>query len=277
MRVYRDPLVHFLALGVLLFFSYYWLNPEQGDSIIEVSDETIARLEQKWEILWNRNPTEKELQGLVEAYTREEILSREALAMGLDRDDPVIRRRLAQKVDFLLDEMSDLENPNDDELMEFYLNNPDHFSIGPFLSFYHIYLNPEKYSEPAAMGSKLLQTLRTGAVVPEHAGDYGDPFFNGAGFHHRSKSQINRIFGKGFAESLIGLRLNEWSGPVQSGLGTHLIFLSHVEPLSLPEFESIRTTVTQHYLNERRRLAKDNAYKELKRRYRVRVIGTEQI
>ncbi|MCY3751926.1 MAG: peptidylprolyl isomerase, partial [Gammaproteobacteria bacterium] len=221
MRVYRDPLAHFLVLGVLLFFSYYWLNPEQGNSIIEVSEGTIARLEQKWEILWNRKPTEKELRGLVEAYTREEILSREALAMGLDRDDPVIRRRLAQKVDFLLDDISDLGQPDDDKLMEYYLNNPDQFSIGPFFSFYHVYLNPEKYADPADTVSKLLQTLRAGAVLPKHAGDYGDPFFNGDSFHHQSKSQINRIFGKGFAETVVGLRLNEWSDPVQSGLGLH--------------------------------------------------------
>ena len=95
MKIFHDSLVHFLLLGVLLFFGYNWLNPEHEKSVIEIGPALVAQIEQKWALQWGRGPTEQELQDLIETHVREQVLSREAIAMGLDRDDPVIRRRLA--------------------------------------------------------------------------------------------------------------------------------------------------------------------------------------
>ena len=275
MKIFHDSLVHFLLLGVLLFFGYNWLNPEHEKSVIEIGPALVAQIEQKWALQWGRGPTEQELQDLIETHVREQVLSREAIAMGLDRDDPVIRRRLAQKVDFLIDDVSNLEQLDNASLSEYFQNNLELFTSEPLYSFHHVYINPDKHHGKDDFIKDLLNQLQSKAITSSDAKNYGDPFITGISFTRQSRSRINRVFGKGFAEALSGLELKQWSGPVSSGYGLHLIFLEDYQAPLQAEFDDVLEEVKKHYLWVRRQALKEKAYQELRQRYQVNVIGKD--
>jgi len=273
MKVLRDPLLHFLVLGVLLFLIYDWVNPEQKKSVIEISPALISQIEQRWLLQWGRKSTEQELDGLIETHIREQVLSREAAAMELDRDDVIIRRRLVQKLDFLLDDISELEEADESELLEYYRRNSDLFKTEALFSFQHVYINPDKHVKKEKYVKDLLTQLKDEETDTKEIKNYGDLFVGGIKFTRQSLSQVNRIFGRGFAESLIALNLHEWSKPIQSGYGFHLIYPSFHQAPMLPEFSDIHEQVGKHYLHKRRQELKEKAYQQLRQRYEVKRIA----
>jgi len=175
-RLIREPLVHFLAIGALLFLAYSLMNPDAGgddERLIIVDDAVVERLEQGFTRQWRRPPDENELSGLIQEHLREEILYREALAMGLDQDDTIIRRRLAQKMEFLAEDLATAVAPTEEELRAFYAERSDEFAEPARLSFTHVFLNPDKRGASTATDAELMlaELQAAGTVDPGERGD----------------------------------------------------------------------------------------------------------
>lgn len=269
MKILRDPLLHFCVLGLLLFVVYDQLNPGNDEAVIEVSPARIVQIKRLWQLQWQRQPTDKEIDQQIESYIREQVLSREAIAMGLDKNDLVIRRRLMQKVDFLLDDVEAVEAVDEAEVRAFYQDNLLQFRSEAMFSFHHVYINPEKHANPVAELSVLLKQFRKQPVDLNKLAEYGDNFSSGSVFSRQSRSQVNRIFGSGFAESVSELALQKWVGPITSGYGQHLLLLTDYQPPAQPHFEQVSEQVEESYRWQRRQDLKQQAYQKLRQRYRV--------
>ena len=176
----REPLLHFLLIGAALFVIYHWLNPSAANSDtsrrIELTNDDIRQLEISWTAQWQRPPTPEEMRNLVEDKVRQEILYREGLALGLDRDDTIVKRRLAQKMEFLADDVSALRDPSLDELKKWYAKNGSQFSLPSRITFRHLYFSPDKRGAQARdAAASALEKL--GQKMPIHRPNgLGDPF-----------------------------------------------------------------------------------------------------
>ena len=200
---------------------------------------------------------------------REEVLYREALAMGLDRDDSVVRRRMAQKLEFLSQDLVD-ENPSESELRGFFEEDSERFAEPVRLSFRHVYLNPDRRGDALqADADLLLAQLRDGSAGPVE--DLGDTFLLPLEFTDRRQDEIAGLFGEPFAAEVGALPTGEWQGPVGSGYGLHVVLLEERVDARIPEFGAVRDEVRTEYLAERRRRAEAEVYEELRSRYRIEI------
>lgn len=267
----KEPLLHFLLIGAALFALFYQVaDPASvSDSRIVISEADIDRMITLFERKLQRLPTQQELNGQIEAHIREEILYREALAMGLDQDDTIVRRRMAQKVEFMFNDLADAAEPTDDELQAFLDANNDRFIEPARTSFVHVYLNADKRGDSIeAEAQRLLQTLDSNLDQTDSA-TTGDPFMFGYGFENQSTHQVSRMFGRDFAKALATLAADSWQGPVASGYGLHLVYIKDRSDAWLPPLTEIRESVLYELLAERRQRANQAFYQALRERYDV--------
>ena len=267
--VLREPLLHFLLLGGLLFV-LYGLSPapdQTDDRQIRVTAAQIEQLAAQFSRTWMRPPTEEELAGLIERHIRGEVFYREALAMGLDQDDPYVRNRLGQKLEFLLDDLSAETVPSDDALAQYLDEHAERFREPARITFRQIYLNPERHPQPATEAARLLERLRAGA---DPAG-LGDVSLFGQAFDDLTQPGVARQFGQAFAEALLELEPGQWHGPVRSGLGAHLVLVTDRQPARLPTLAEVRPQLLRDWQEERRREQKEQAYARLRQRYEILV------
>ncbi len=246
--VLREPLVHFLLIGVALFAIYGVVNDRMSgdpDSKVVVSAGRIEQLENIFAKTWQRPPTAAELKGLINDFVLEEIYYRQAVAMGIDRDDTVIRRRLRQKLEFLTDDMAAASIPADEELAAYLAANSDAFRRDSTYTFEQVYLNPDQ-PDIELETSEQLAALRAGN---ESRGDAG---LLPADFEATPARAVDGSFGLGFSESLDALPVGEWQGPIESGLGLHLIRIELLVEGSLPDLADIRSVVEREWANEKR-------------------------
>jgi hypothetical protein len=270
-RWLKEPLLHFLLIGAALFALFYQVADPAivSDSRIIISEADIDRMITLFERKLQRLPTQQELNGLIEAQIREEILYREALAMGLDQDDTIVRRRMAQKVEFMFNDLADAAEPTDDELQAFLDANSDRFIEPARTSFVHVYLNADKRGDSIeAEAQRLLQTLDSNLDQTDSA-TTGDPFMFGYGFENQSEHQVSRMFGRDFAKALATLAADSWQGPVASGYGLHLVYIKDRSDAWLPPLAEIRESVLYELLAERRQQANQAFYRALRERYDV--------
>ena len=272
-KLLRDPLLHFLLLGGLLFVIYFTVNPA-GDSTagnqIRVTTGDIDRFKQIFQKQWQRPPSQEELQGLIRAHLKEEILYREALAMGLEKDDTIVRRRLAQKVEFLITDVTVPSEVDDKELMAFYEKNAERYTRAVKLSFQHIYFNPDQRGErtldEANATLQTLQSTKAGTAIPD---DLGDRFMLPLQYQQKFTGDIARDFGREFADQLATLTPGSWQGPIKSGYGVHLIYISEREAASVTPFAEVRERVKNDYLFELRQTRNEQVLDKLKARYEI--------
>ena len=271
-RLLRDPLVHFLAIGALLFGLYRIGNNETGSKESHRIDITAGDIEQIRAIFVRqrqRPPTEEELKGLINARVYEEVLYREALAMGLDRDDTIVRRRLAQKFEFLTDDLSDPGNPSDAELAAFFKEQRDRYQVPGRLSFVHVYFSAGKRGKRAEQDAKNgLARLHSGpsaAVV----GQMGDAFLLEHAYKNIALDEIDKIFGTGFGAELAKIPLRQWNGPIPSGYGMHLVKVDGHETSRASMLNTVREQVKRDWLDAKRHQIKEAALKKLRERYEV--------
>ena len=172
-QLWREPLIHFLALGAALFLWYGVGGGGSGtQNRIVVSAGQIDQMVEIWRKTWQRPPTPREVEGLIEDFIREEVLFREAMAMGLDQDDTIIRRRLRQKIEFLAEDLTQTANPTDEQLQQFLVENPESFHVESRVSFRHIYFSRDRRGEAVASDAQeSLDRLRAGF----DPGELGDP------------------------------------------------------------------------------------------------------
>jgi peptidyl-prolyl cis-trans isomerase C len=271
----HEPLVHFLLIGFALFAAYSLFTPSTAlpsSSRIELTQEDLNQLQVTWMAQWKRLPTPDEMRGLVENRVQQEILYREALAMGLEQNDEIIKRRLAQKMEFLAEDISSIREPQKEELKAWFGNNSARFAMPGRITFRHLYFSPDKRGQQAQHdAAKILQTLSSKPIEPAKVSDLGDRFVDQDYFADCLPEQISKVFGSAFAESLFKLKSSErWQGPVESGLGWHLVLIETVTPGRVPSFdEADPEQVKSEWTTAMREEAKRKAFAELKQRYEI--------
>ena len=267
-NLWREPLLHFLLLGCALFV-YYDLagdNVEAPPKRVHVERGQVQQLVANFERARSRPPTAAELDALVEGYVREEIFYREALAMGLDRDDPLVRRRLRMKLEFMLEDLS--TQKVDDSLLATYLQqNADEFRTEIELTFMQLYLDPERRPQFEADAREILAQLNDGADPAE----FGDPTLVPRVFQFEPESIIARDFGPEFAREIANLPLGSWQGPLYSPFGVHLVKVEKRFDARLPALDEIREQVLREYQADKRSEQKDLAFERLREDYEVTV------
>lgn len=269
-----SPAVAFLFVGVLLFGLQALLSDrgDGGDSTrIEVTSAEVGLLTDYFTRQWNRPPTEQELRGLVDDYVRREVLYREALALGLDRGDEVIRRRMVQKFEFLTEDLAGQLQPPDAALQTYFEENRERYRYPELRSFTHVYFNIDKRGDAGfAAAESVLADLRASPDAAR-AGELGDPFMLARHYRAVSPREASRLFGGEFADALFELEPGQWQGPVASGYGLHLVLVTDAEGSSMPGLDDVMDEVLADYQREVRERAQEEVLAGLMERYEVEI------
>ena len=269
----REPLLHFLLIGAALFVFYNLQTDDSTDdsNSIVISEPDIDRLIILWEKKWQRLPTEAELEGLIEAQIREEVLYREALAMGLDQNDTIVRRRLAQKVEFISADLASQAEPSDTDLQSYLDSHADKFAVPARISFEQIYLNADQRGVNVEQdASRLLNELtQPGSTIDVMAA--GDPFMFGQQHEHLTRQGVSRLFGQQFTEKVFQLPVGAWQGPVVSGYGLHLVYVDAKSEAKASTLDEVRDKVRDEWLAQQRRKMDQVFYSELRKRYDIKI------
>jgi hypothetical protein len=275
----REPLVHFLLLGAAIFVAYSLVSKRTSGEPgkIVVTQGQIASMWEGFTRTWQRPPTRQELEGLIRDRVREEVYYREALALGLDKDDLIIRRRLRQKMEFVTDDVVALAQPTDDELRAYLQAHPDLFRVEQKFTFRQVYLNPEKHGENLARHTAQLLAKLNQAGGKTNLAPLGDPFLLEHEFENASAREVRNTFGEKFAAALGNLSPGQWQGPVESGYGVHVVFLAERTEGPLPPLEDVRDAVRREWDNARRLEANEKFYQELLKRYTVTIENPEPV
>ena len=274
-RLLQEPLLHFLILGALLFGLYSLLQgraPKPATEIV-VSRGQVQSLQAQFQRTRQRAPTSEELQGLVESWVREEIFYREGLAMGLDRDDPIVRRRVAQKLEFIADGASPTP-PTAAELQAWLDAHADKYQIEPRYTLRQIYFDVARHGEKLDAAVAAVAAVRRALDAGQTPA--GDPTLLPPALEKARASEVTRVFGKEFADALKALPINTWQGPLRSGFGVHLVRLSAIEAGRRATLDEARAEVERDLLHARTAQSNAAHYEKLRARYTVRIdsIGT---
>jgi len=270
-RLLREPLLHFFVFGGLIFLLYTAVSgpaPEPVDWVV-ITPERIEQLAAGYQAVWQRPPIGDELRALIDDFVREEIYYREALALGLDRNDTVIRRRLRQKMEFLTDTGADLFEPAAGELEAYLAANEQTFRRKQSLAFEQIFLgeNPTAERIEASLGA--LQT------DPEaDPSQWGERTLLPAQLDLSPPDAIDGVFGKGFFDRLASMPRGVWVGPVESGYGVHLVRITDSLPARLPTLAEVHDVVLRDWKAARALELRERYYARLQERYEVKMPDT---
>jgi hypothetical protein len=268
MRLLREPLFHFIAIGGLIFAVYAAVDDtgEAPADVIVIAPERIDQLATEFSSVWKRMPTDDEINSLIEADIREEVYYREALALGLDRNDAIVRRRMGQKMQFLMDTGAYLQNPAAGELEAYFTANEDFYRSGLRLAFEQVYLGEAPVAEaiatiikrasvdpsvdPATLGERTLLPARLG-LSPINA--------------------VDGVFGEGFFDLVAQLPPGEWAGPLVSAYGVHLIRILDTLPARTPPLEEIRDAVLKNWREAKAQETREQDYAERRKHFVVEI------
>ena len=265
----KEPLLHFLLLGGAIFLLYNTVSGEgSAENEIFISRGQQENLLNTFGRTWQRPPTPQEYQGLLKDYIRQEIAWRESRAMGLDQDDIVIRRRLRQKMEMLAEDVAALVPPTTEQLQEYLDANTEQFMIEPRLSLSQAYFSLDRRDDAEQDAAKVLQQIEAGELTPEPA-NMGDPLPLPDRLDDVYESEVARLFGQQFSEGLATVETGRWSGPVQSGYGYHLVFVSERIEGRLPGLEEVRPEVEREWMSLRRQETVDGLYDRLAENYTI--------
>ena len=272
-QILKEPLMHFLLLGVAIFAAFGFLSRPTGGEPgkIVISQGQLATLAQNFALTRQRPPTREEWEGLVRDRVREEVYYRQALALGLDKDDAIIRRRLLQKMEFVTDDLAAPAAPTDADLNAYLQTHPDAFRVEQKVTFQQLYLDPKKHGENLARDAAgLLAKLNQAGGVPDVAA-LGDPFVLDSRFEALPASGVRKVFGEKFATTLAGLPTGNWQGPVESPYGAHLVFVGERSEGRAAALSEVHEAVEREWTNARRLEANEKAYREMLNRYTVTI------
>jgi hypothetical protein len=272
LRALKEPLLHFLVAGAALFAAYAWINrtadnPNAGTAQqLHIGAGDVAWLAENWTTQWRRPPTPDELRGLVTDYVNELLLAREARALGLEDNDVIVRRRLAQKLTFLVEDTLRRAEPSDTELQQFYEAHAQRFRSEARISFRHIYFSRERRADARSDATDALRLLlEEGGSLP--TAELGDRLLLEPEFHDETEQSVSGVFGAGFARAAFSLEPGAWSGPIESGYGLHLVRVSTLQQAQLRPFSEVRERVAQEWRREQENLAKARYLAELRKKY----------
>ena len=273
MKVLREPLVQFFFIGLCIYGAYAFYGvPDEGleNNTIIVNSERIGAFISGWESRWKRPPTKQELNGLINQFVREDILYREAVAMGLDRNDPVTRRRLAMKLEFLSKDIASLKEPVEGELERYFEDNKEEYKTPDLITFTHVFIDPNKRSDATLNdATNLLAQLQSAGPPDESISSLGDRFMLQNYYSENTELDIRKQFGSGFASAVMRLEPEEWHGPVISGYGIHLVYVDALTIASTPVFEEVQEDVMQNWLTDQQEQFNEAFFESLKSRYEI--------
>lgn len=270
-KLLREPLIHFLVIGGLLFLLYGLQNDGlvDNDKRIVVSQADIDRLSKIWQKKMQRPSTRAELDNMIEQQIHEEVMYREALTMGLDKNDTIVRRRLAQKVEFISSDLAVQIEPTDKELADYLVTHQKKFEIPGRINFVHIYFNTDsrgKQVESDALNllDKLKQTDSIADIMT-----LGDPFMMGQQHAQITKYKTSRLFRKAFAKEIFSLDAGNWQGPIDSGYGLHLVRISNKTLAKPADLKLVKDKLRLEWQAEQRNIINEAFYKNLRQRYDI--------
>jgi hypothetical protein len=266
-KLAREPLLHFLLIGAGLFVLFDAMNGPATDppNRIVVSAGQVEQLAERFSQTWMRPPSEQEMTALIDGHLRDEVYYREAVALGLDQDDRVIRRRLRQKLEFIFEDVAALQEPTDAELTAFMHEHREQFLRPPQLSFRQVYLSYDQRPDLNADAKEILARLRAGED-PERL---GDRIMLADEFPLVSQTDIERRFGDEFARQLVVVPPGVWTGPLMSGFGGHLVRVSARVEGRMPELAEVREKVQGDWELARRNELKEATFRKLLENYEV--------
>jgi len=270
----REPLLHFLLIGAVLFAAYGYFAPAQdtqaSSTQITLTPQDVMAMGAFFQSQWQRLPTPDEFARMVENKVQEEVLYREAVAMGLDKDDTIVKRRMAQKLQFLAEDVAEAYEPTSEELEAWYAKNADKFAMPGRVNFRQIYFSPDTRGAQARADAEVaLKTLTDQPVDTALAEKLGDPFMLQDYYADRSPEQIAKEFGPVFAQGVFSAGVGAWAGPIESGFGWHLVFVDSFVPGRQPDFAEIEGDVKTAWLSEQKELAWRKAYDAMRAKYTV--------
>ena len=273
-QLLREPLLHFLLIGAGLFIAYRMFNPIAASDLpsnrIVLTQADLAQMSMTWLAQGRPPPTAEQLKSLIEHRVREEILYREALSLGLDKGDTIVRRRLAQKMEFLAEDVSAIGDPSPEEIRAWFANNRDRFALAPRVTFRHLYFSPDRHGGGAReVAARTLEKLADKPRDWPEAAALADPFMFQDHYGDRSIDEVAKLFGPNFAQGLTQFVPDVWQGPIESGYGWHLVFLNTITPSRVPAFEEIERGVKTEWVAEQRAEARRKAYEAMRVRYQV--------
>jgi hypothetical protein len=267
----QEPLLHFSVLGIALFaVASYWGDATAGpeDNEIVVTAGKVRSLAHIFQRTWQRPPTQSELDALIEDFVNEEVFYREALAMGLDRDDTIIRRRLRQKLEFVAEDLADSVEPTDEELAEYMAARRETYRLENQATFTQVYFSPQRRAEALhADLEQALQTLRGNDAAD--VTEFGDPLLLPTYHESVREREIASMFGREFSQSLQKAETGRWSGPIESSYGLHLVKVDERTPGRVPTLDEVRDVVRRDWFADRRAESKRRFYDSLRERYEV--------
>jgi hypothetical protein len=285
MKFVKEPLLHFLLIGASLFLLYGWKGaPAAGASggrsagspaeQIVVTRDDLERMNDLFARTWQRPPTEDERENLVEDFVRSEIYYREAIAMGLDRNDDVLRRRLRLKMEFLYEDVSSLTEPTDGELEAFLAAHPEKYRVEPGVAFRQVTIRTDGAGTDAETRAERARERLNHGADPESV---GDPTLLEPRVAQAPLSEIDEQFGEGFGRKLLEVEPGAWAGPVRSSFGLHLVWVEERQEERMPELRQVREAVERDWLIAKQKELKDAAYAKLRGRYSVVVERAETV
>jgi hypothetical protein len=266
-RLLREPLLHFLAIGALMFAVYSLVAERNRDpGVIVVGQGQVETMTAVFARTWGRAPTPDEVKGLIDGYVREEVLYREGVAMGLDRDDQLIRRRVRQKVEFLNESATGIPEPDDAALQAYLDSHPGRFASPVRATFRQVYLG----TAPGEGTARLLAQLEK-LGDSDAAANLGLPTQLDARMDSAPSGDIARAFGRQFAQSLAAMPVGAWHGPIASDYGLHLVRVSGRVEARTPALAEVREAVKREWQREALVAANEKYYESLRARYAVRI------
>ncbi|MFU0505610.1 peptidylprolyl isomerase [Pseudaminobacter sp. NGMCC 1.201702] len=278
----NEPLVHFLAVGAILFGAYGIFNKEPESAVdgqrIEIGANDIRQMVLAW-LAQGRSPlTPDQLQSLIDQKVTEEILFREGMALGLDRNDEIVKRRIAQKMDFLAADIAAMQEPEKAELVEWFSRNSQRFALPPRASFRQLYFSPDKRGAAARSDAEaVLPVVASKRPDSPEVATLADPFILRTYYRNGTPDQMLKEFGPAFAAELFKLDPGVWRGPIQSGYGWHLVWIDVMEPGRIPAFEEVEADVKAAWHEARYREVKRAALDEMRSRYTVNVVPLDTV
>lgn len=274
-RILSEPLVHFLLAGGVIFASYALIDPSpvaQDKRSIEVGQGQLSQLFETFSRTWQRPPTRSELQGLVDGYVKEEVFYREGQDMGLDQDDTIFRRRMQQKLEFLLEPNTEELTPRDGELEAYFREHAARYGQPTRLAFQQIFFRSSRPGDEGELAAKALLTRLSAGSVDIDSETLGDASTLPSGMDLTDGKAVEAVFGREFVVGAASGTVGRWSGPFRSSYGTHLLYLDQSVAAVGATFTDVRDKVRLDWENDRRKEITDKRYAEMKARYDVKVL-----
>ena len=268
--LYKEPLLHFLLLGALIFIAYGFMNADTpSDDEIVVSLAQQKQLVNAFTVTWKRPPTSKEFQGIVENWIREEIAYREAVAMELDSNDSIIRRRLRQKLELLADDIVSIVEPTNEELEQYLAENSSDYLDEPHYSLQQIFFSIDSRGEATQQDAEQALLLLQTDDMLTNPQNLGDSMLFAYRLENKSESELSKLFGREFVLGLERIEPGDWQGPIQSAYGLHLIKIDQYQPGRALSLEEVKNEVKRDWHNQMRQRAIDTLYEQLGGRYTI--------